>query len=405
MSTPRSTPGGPLAFCVEDFDAFLPEQMSGGARWREALRQRLRLWANSVLGRLSRLGMGAELLLVDDLLDGRPRLRAVFLRDEVARAQVARALARGPSPSEAADGVALVAHHTHLALTIDSVHVEVALELPAEARLDARAFRARLAHGASQAVLTAALTQLPDPFSMGVLGVPHFPGAHIVTPNDARAMLDDAKRYGRSLWLGWSVRRELVLDHSRTLGDQLEDALVALAEVYPLFACAPEALATPAAARGREPRKRGRVTDEAGEGPRRARHGRDVEGEDGAERDGDGAASLAPRSDVSPLSRLLERAANRGMVPRARLPVRRAVPRLSGADDPKAPIERGASVRVLTGPFEGKIAVVEEVDGRGEVRVRLGLLAVGFRRSELVAHAPVGAPKLASSHRRPRKPR
>ncbi len=64
-------------------------------------------------------------------------------------------------------------------------------------------------------------------------------------------------------------------------------------------------------------------------------------------------------------------------------------------------VQRGAHVRVLGGPFEGKVGVVGDLDGRGAVRILLGLLSA---RVPLDTLAPVGEPRarpsLKSSHRR-----
>ncbi|MGZ3419902.1 MAG: KOW motif-containing protein [Polyangiales bacterium] len=72
----------------------------------------------------------------------------------------------------------------------------------------------------------------------------------------------------------------------------------------------------------------------------------------------------------------------------------------------------GARVRVLAGPFEGKEAIIAELDGRGSARIRLGLLAtrVFLRELDAVAETVIpNAPKrpkrasrpaLGSSHRR-----
>ena len=73
--------------------------------------------------------------------------------------------------------------------------------------------------------------------------------------------------------------------------------------------------------------------------------------------------------------------------------------------DPKAPIEKGTSVRVLSGPFANKIGVVQEIDGNGRARVRLGLLAASVEIRDLVANTEGTRPRLSSSHRRPRNAR
>jgi transcription antitermination factor NusG len=69
--------------------------------------------------------------------------------------------------------------------------------------------------------------------------------------------------------------------------------------------------------------------------------------------------------------------------------------------DPSAPIERGTKIEVLCGPFEGKLGVVQELDGKGSARVLLGLLAMRLLVKDLAASVD-GRPLLSSSHRKPR---
>ena len=78
--------------------------------------------------------------------------------------------------------------------------------------------------------------------------------------------------------------------------------------------------------------------------------------------------------------------------------LRRAMPGV----DPRAPVEKGVRVRVLEGPFSGKVGLVQELDGKGGARVMLGLLAVRLAVKDVVACAEGRArPRLSSSHRKP----
>jgi hypothetical protein len=73
------------------------------------------------------------------------------------------------------------------------------------------------------------------------------------------------------------------------------------------------------------------------------------------------------------------------------------------ARDPEAglDIERGTRVRVLQGPFLGKVGTVQELDGKGGARVMLGLLAVRVETKDLAPDAAVrDRPRLTSSHRK-----
>jgi hypothetical protein len=69
--------------------------------------------------------------------------------------------------------------------------------------------------------------------------------------------------------------------------------------------------------------------------------------------------------------------------------------------NPRKTIEKGSRVRVLEGPFSGKVGVVQEVDGKGGARVMLGLLAVRVDVRDLARCAEGrNRPVLSTSHRK-----
>ncbi len=96
--------------------------------------------------------------------------------------------------------------------------------------------------------------------------------------------------------------------------------------------------------------------------------------------------------------------------PRARLPLgaklfRTSLPTLRRASAKRPTVVVGSRVRIASGPFEGKEAVVEELDGKGSARVRLGLLATRLDLTELVSEGRVAraaAPAPATGKRAPR---
>jgi transcription antitermination factor NusG len=62
----------------------------------------------------------------------------------------------------------------------------------------------------------------------------------------------------------------------------------------------------------------------------------------------------------------------------------------------------GDRVRVVAGPFSGKVGVVQELDAKGGARVMLGLLVVRFEFENLTPQVDGRArPVLGSSHRKP----
>ena len=64
-------------------------------------------------------------------------------------------------------------------------------------------------------------------------------------------------------------------------------------------------------------------------------------------------------------------------------------------------LEVGAKVRVLGGPFAGRVGVISELDGKGGARVTLGLLSARVLLENLRPARDGVRPSLRSSHRRP----
>lgn len=173
-----------------------------------------------------------------------------------------------------------------------------------------------------------------------------------------RSMIESARSERVAVRIGWRIPRSVVLSHARVLDEQLLDALRALVLVEGAIA-------------GRAP----------------------------------SASALSPHRMTASLSTRRARLATTGM---ARLRLRGALgrPRLEAAHTPS--IDRGTRVRVLAGPFEGKIGVVQALDARA-ARVFFGLLATRVELADLApAHAPGHGrapsrrprPAIATSHRR-----
>jgi transcription antitermination factor NusG len=444
-----------LALSSADFDAFLepinPPARGGQAgraashargfsaegstpaAQRRALRERIEVWARGVVPRLEQLGLALEVVVPDEVeqhLSSRaPRSiaqRVIFVRDQFGRSGVPR------SESD----VDPLRAHAYLALTIDSVHVEVSLEVCPEAEADVKNLRARLGDPPHLLELTTLFETLPQEFAIGVIGVPSFPSAEHASADDVRALLDDSQRSRRALWVGWSVKREIALAHSSELDEQLADALVVLAHAYKLVAWAPDNDLIGAGRRGawRAGRARNEERRERGREERRKRrsvHKKPVRVE-GSRREREDARRLltvAEREGASPTSRAGTKTAagaddaqgeagerGRGEGQGRSVPARRpmlqtmmrargARPALTTEVDPKIAIEKGTRVRVLAGAFANKVGIVQELDSKGRARVRLGLLAATLDLKDIVASTEGTRPMLASSHRRPRNPR
>ncbi len=373
----------PLRLTREDFDAYLPECAGdvAAARVRLVLGQRMLVWGRGVARRLADLDLAVHAIAREDAQ------RVVLRRDPDSREDAGEGRAR-------------------LALVMGASEVEVALELPASASLDLTNLQARLGDPGRSLELRGALEALPEQFTAGLAEAPGLP----VTSIDGAALLSllDRSASARStVRVGWIVPRDVAIVHSTLLDEQLEDAMVALAPVYRLVAWAPDndllaELRVASAASAEHARSRPNAERESSsweERSRARRLARTRRREEEAERpssrkvDVDGKRKREP---ASPSSALRAPAAKPG---RPRLPI--ATRGLATEVDSLAPVERGARVRVLAGPFAGKVGVVQELDGKGGARVMLGLLATSAKVTDLVASVQgKGRPTLSSSHRK-----
>jgi hypothetical protein len=285
-----------------------------------------------------------------------------------------------------------------LTLSFDaSRHVEVALQLPPR---DLPALRARLADADRALELTTVIEALPEQFEAGAAGDGPRIQASGVTADELRALLERVEQQGQALWLGWRVSRAAAVAHAALLDDLLEDALVALGGLLALLAWTPALASLPRSVHAdRRDRARHDEDSRAARGKHRARarvrnpRDGDPEGEPEAERESEVDSAVSPAR--------LPRAANAG-VPLRPGPRRRPLAPSLAAVDPRVPIDKGVRVRILEGPFAGKVGLVQKLDGRGGARVMLGLLAVRLDVKDVVACAEGrGRPLLSSSHRKP----
>lgn len=414
------TPGA-LKLTAADFDAFLEPRGSGtlatkqsAAAQRRALRERIEAWSRLLATRLADAGIAVEVVVPDEveqhLSSGAPRTiaqRVLFVRDSFARSFV-------PRTEPELDPLR---SHAYLALTIDSVHVAVSLELNPEAEADVKNTRARIADPTALLELTTLLEMMPDEFAIGVIGVPSFPRAQTANGEAIRALLDDSQRSRRPLWMGWSVSREIALAHPNEIDELLADALVAIALAYKLIAWAPDNDLIKATGRGAWRARRARAEERRERGREERRKRRQSVRKNPVRKEG----SRREREDARRILSAAEREAlpsKRGEDVReeaakatnaAPAPLRRPVLptslRARGARnandvDPSVPIEKGMKVRVLAGPFANRLGVVEELVANNRVRVRIGLLATTVDLKDVAATATEARPMLASSHRR-----
>lgn len=462
----------PLHLLVTDFDAYAHEKATSKAysRPRLEVKQRFLAWARAVVTRLAELGISVEVHGSDEhpTLRNKSRVECqwvFFSRDRAARDELDRLLDAGRTISAAIDDPSPLARHAFLALRLDSARVEVCFAVHPEAKVDIDNLRARLTATseardgvhALTAELTAALHALPDEFAIGV--DEERLAARAASPAVIETMLERAAKGQVPLWIGWSVPRDVALEHADTIGEQLEDALIALAPIYVLVSWSRQndhiALdsrlegvererarthaeveaqtekwrAEQAAARERslsEARARGETDHARHHAPGFARGGPggprrvslDSLFKPGSATSGDrerrevrdseptkpATSSVTPgrdQSETTPRPRPVIAAEHAPDVP-SRVASQTAAPTAPAL----ATLEKGARVRVLCGPFADKVGVVSELDGRGGARVMLGLLSTRIDTSDLVVVPDVRErPALQSSHRKPATPK
>ena len=238
----------PFALTDRDFDAYLPEKASSNAftRPRLEVKQRALSWARDVAGRLSEQGLQAEVHATDEHPSHRNKRRVdsqwvFFWRDAVARRELDELLERSRSIAEAIDDPSPYTRHAFLGLRLDSAAVEVCFAVHPEAKVDIDNLRARLAEGSEHLAeeLTKALHALPDQFEVRA-GDEGGEGLRLpcsaATPEQIAAALARCASENVPLWIGWRVPRPVALEHAEVVGEQLDDAVLALLPVYRLIA-------------------------------------------------------------------------------------------------------------------------------------------------------------------------
>jgi sRNA-binding protein len=437
-----------LNLAARDFDAYTAEKATSNAysRPRLEVKQRALVWARGVVARLAALGLAVDAHGSDE----HPSLRnkkhvdcqwIFFSRDASASDELEHLLDRGRSISDVIDA-SPYDRHAFLALRLDSHAVEVCFAVPSEARVDLDNLRARLdatpGEGGLATELIQALVALPDEFTFGAggAGAPERHASRAASAEALGQLVARASAEPMPLWVGWRIARETALAHAEILDEQLEDALVALAPIYRLVAWSREndRIALDHRLEGAE-QERARAHAEAHAETERWR----VEQEESRRRSQEQALARADESRRPPPSSSSRRPSLATLFggkttspppssqrPRPEPPASGPVPRTDvlpapppaiaaiaeRAPLPAAPprivstaIEKGAKVRVLSGPFIDKIGVVGELDSHGGARVLLGLLSTRLELHDLeLAVEPRERPAMQSSHRRPLAP-
>jgi hypothetical protein len=407
-----------LRLTAADFDAYLPERATSNAftRPRLELKQRMLAWSKGVVTRLAEIDIPVEVSASDEhpsLRNGRrvDCQRVFFWRDAAARAEIERLIDRKRSLAAALGDPAPHQRHAFLALRVDSQRVEVSVELHPEAWVDSRNLRAILGDPARTLALTSALEALPDQFTIGLSSDTERTPAARATSDSIRMLGARSEQEAKSLWIGWTIPRDVALTHAELLVDQLEDAIVALGPIEKLIAWAPDNDLIDIGSEVEAAKAdRARVHEEAERDRAQWQARRDRVDQDERTRGRVRAERLAEESAGTPVPPAVQERDAGASEPARPAPVERprALPRVLSRRplvtevDPNLPIEKGTRVQVLAGPFRGKVGVVQELDGKGAARVMLGLLATRVDVKELMAAAEgKDRPALASSHRKP----
>jgi hypothetical protein len=334
---------------------------------RQAVRESIAVWSQRALTRLRELGICVACAFEED----RDVARAVFVHGE-GHGEVPARLFVASSPEG----------------------LDVALEIPASGLA---AVRERLRETACVLELDSALRALPEQFVLRTAGDSTSLQVSMLTRERLLGIVGRLDLEERSVWIGWTVERDVALAHADALDDQIEDALVALALTGMRLAWTPDGAVARERALGPSGAERVRAREGTAAAANKFRIRRkrqhveresetegESEGESGAEREPTGHGGVRAGETWNS----------------ARLAGKRAPHRQGAAS--RLTISPGARVRVLEGPFAGRIGVVQELDAKGGARVMFGLLAVRVATRDLVAWTSTGArPKLSSSHRRP----
>ncbi len=442
---------------ARDFDAYAAEKATSNAysRPRLEVKQRALLWARTVVARLAEQGLAVDTHGSDEHLSLRNKKRVdcqwiFFSRDVAAREEVERLLDRGRSMSDVIEDPSPYDRHAFLALRLDAQAVEVCFAVPSDARVDLDNLRARLdADGEATlaAPLIDALRALPEEFTIGAgsEGAIDRRAASAATPEALRGLIAGASPEQIPIWVGWRVARETALEHAAILDEQLEDALVALAPIYRLVAWSRDndRVALDRRLEGVE-KERARAHAEAyaeterwrteQEESRRRSQEQALARADEARRNppisstrrpslstlfaGKGASSPPssqrprhepPQSSTARRVDIVTPAPSPAMIedhaPVAAMPIQASPLAVAAiASAPMRPtsttMEKGAKVRVRSGPFVDKIGVIGELDSRGGARVLLGLLSTRLELHDLeLAVEARERPAMQSSHR------
>jgi hypothetical protein len=452
-----------LELTAGDFDAYLPERASSNvySRPRLEFKQRALGWARHVVERLQAIDIPMDVHGSDEHPSVRNGHRVdcqwtFFWRSQKEREALDGLLDQRAGIADTLRDPSPYYRHAFLALRLDSEKIEVSAQVHPDAWVDFESFRSRLAQDAAQAIVEA-IASLPEQFRFGISGREVEP-AGTVTVEALQHIVQRVQEESAAVWIGWTIPRDVAIEHAEILDEQLEDALAALGPVYQRLAWRQDD--DPAGLKDALDKMRADLAESAAN---RAQLERKTEEENARARlqqtemsrertkervdydanrarptlanlfkPASGAPESPPRTrqpqeaqeaaheePKAPQGAPPPPAAMPHGEPRGRRPAP-TKPREAGfkpaqqqvsrprRPQPAAPtyvtggsVDKGAQVRVLSGPFVGKVGILGELDGRGGARVLLGLLSTRLLVEQLEAVVEAkDRPSLQSSHRR-----
>jgi hypothetical protein len=337
-----------LALTNRDFDQLAasrrsPPDSTLGSRPRSELKRRALGWAKKVVARLAEIGLAVEAAGSDEFASLRNGKSAPSQWIWIGRDRDARAEVERVLDAGRALSAPIEEIDPHQRHAVLVLRLDAhGIEVGFSIAPEARVDLENLRGrvDAGAGEVVAALEALPGEFVFGA-DATATERCSAASAGRLQGLADEGLLGRGGFWVGWRVARDVAVEHADLLEDQLADALVALAPIYRLV---------------------------------------------GWSRDND----------------LIARDRSRKPTPR---PQANASIAGSGAGrSGGGSVEKGARVRVRSGPFADKVGTVSELDGRGAL-VMLGLLSSRFTLGELEPVVEGRDRKtFQSSHRRPIPP-
>lgn len=403
-----------------DFDAYLPARATSNVYTRPRLevKQKLLGLARPLQERAAALGLALEARGSDERPSvwNKHQVTAQWLflwRDADARRHLETVLDQGRALAATLTDPTPFFRHAFLTVCVDAEGVEVALKIHADAAVDVKNLRARLADPVRRAELLQALWAAPG-VSVGVTDGPTFAAKDLDGVRLAATL--DALSAPARWWFVRALRvsRADAVARGASLGDELARAFDALVPLYRLVAWSKENdLVSVEADIARVEAERAAHERESAdrEAAWRAQHdaeilrAREAAGVRSQER-----AAAQERARPAVVSAAVQGIVRREEPPAPERPAPRREERpkpaarkplepkaIEAKPAPRAPEPKpetapptlavGVRVKVGSGPFAGRVGTVTDLDGKGFAKVNFGLLSARVELAEIATIA------------------